>query len=123
KVIETSARGGQNDLPVQSETVVPAHARLDKMPIGQRLHAGARTVIIVPADVAYKLFAITIPPQTELVGLDRVDAKLHRVAAAAPFGPGIAEQAIGEQPKMDRPRIAKRDVHAFGAEPRFTQAD
>src|SRR5207249_12263862 len=115
EVVHPAAAGGGDDLAVNAEAVVPAHAGLDEMAVGHSLHGGARAVVVVPADVADELFLEAIAIEQQLVRLDGVDAKLHRVAGAAPLRPGVAEQAVGQEAEMDR-GAAKGDADTLGAE-------
>src|SRR5437870_6130877 len=72
-------------------------------------------MVVIPADVAHKFFAIAIAPQAELVRLDRVDAELDRVSGAAPLWPGIAEEPVGKKAELDGSSGAKRHRNTLGA--------
>ena len=64
-------------------------------------------VLVVPTESANELGLPAVPPQFELVRLDRVDAELRRLTAADVLRPGVAEQAVGKQPEVMRGRAGQ----------------
>src|SRR5262249_4297960 len=122
EVVQTGFLGGLYGLPVQSEAVVPTDAGLDEVRIGQRLHYRAGAVIVEPAQTANEFLAIAVTPQFQFVRGDRVDAELHSVAGPAPLRPGVPEEPIGQQAKLDWLVGCDGDTNAFGAVTGFAQA-
>ena len=120
KIVKARPLGG-HDILVQGRVgvaeLVPGDAGLRVIAVGRDLHRGPRAMLVKPTQAADELFLETIPPETQVIGLDRVDPELGHLASLDPLGPGIAEQAVREQAKLIR-RLARSDLdpHALGAE-------
>src|SRR5438132_12190986 len=52
-----------------------------------------------------------------------MNAKLGRVSRAAPFGPGVSQQAVGEKTKVNRRARVQCHADAFGAEARLAETN
>src|SRR5262249_3837776 len=108
---------------MDAEAVVPVDAALDKVAIGQRLRGRARSVIVEPAQIADAFSAEAVAPELELVGRDGVHAKLNFIAALGPFGPGVAQQAVEEQPELHGRRPTDGGADPLAAVPWLRQAN
>src|SRR5262249_27103867 len=105
--------GCRDDLPMEPKAVVPVHAGFDEMAIGYNLHGRPWPVIVIPAQIANEFLANAVAPESKLVRLDRMHAKLDPLPHPAPFRPGVTQQAITQQAKVDRPVNWQLDVHPF----------
>ena len=81
EVIEARAFRSRYNLPMDAVAVVPGNAGLLEVSVGQDLHDGAGTVIVVPSDVADELLPQAVAPQSQLVRLNRMHAELDALAA------------------------------------------
>ena len=57
-----------------------------------------------------------VSPELKLVRLDGMDAELGLLAGLDPLGPGVAEQAVGQQAELIG-RLSRRDLHAHALGP------
>ena len=104
---------------------VPLDAGLRIVSVGRDLHGGPRAVLVKPADLADELLADAISPEAQVIGLDRVNAELGLLACLQPFGPGVAEQTVGEQTKLVGLAQLSCDLqlNALGAEAGLLKGD
>ncbi len=119
EVVQTGRRRRLDELPVVRTAVadlVPGHAGLRVIAVGSDLHDGARAVFIVPAQAPHPLLAPAVAPQLQPIRFDRVDAELGPFAGADALGPGVAEQAVGEQAEVIRLSRPRRQTQALAAE-------
>ena len=82
--------------------LVPGDAGLGVVAVGRDLHRGPRAVLVKPAEAADRLLFRFRTARDSTVGLDRVDPKLGLLAGLDPLGPGVAEQAVGQQAEVMR---------------------
>ncbi len=104
KIIKSRPLGGRDVLcmlRVGVAVLVPLDAGLGVVAIGRDLHGRPRPVLVEPADLAATSFP-AVAPQVELVRLDRMDAELGLSHRPHPLGPGVAEQAVGQQAELER---------------------
>src|SRR5205814_10036411 len=90
--------------------LVPFDAGSGVIAIGRDLHRGPRAVLVEPAQAADVLFFDPVPPETELIRLDRVHSELGLLARLDPLGPGVAEEAIRQEPEVMQ-RSSWGDLH------------
>src|SRR5258708_5351638 len=95
--------GRRRDLllvPSRAESdLVPLHAGLREISVGNNLRRGAWPVIVEPPEVFDQHLLPAVAPQGEFVGVGGVNAKLGVAASGAPFRPDVAQQTIREQAK------------------------
>ena len=116
EVVQPGALRGGDELPVVGAGVadgVPAHAGLRVIPVGGDLHGGARSVLVEPADGPHELLLPPVAEQLELVRLAGVDAEFRLLPGADAPGPGVSQQAVGEQPELEGPPFGDGDIHPF----------
>src|SRR5215510_1116710 len=101
---------------------VPLHAGLGIVTVRCNLHGGARPMFVVPADHADQFLPQSVPPQAELILLDRMHAELGSLARAYPLRPHVAQQPVREEPKLVR-CIGQIGTDNLGAKAWFAQSD
>ena len=80
-------------------------------------------MLVEPAQATDQLFLPPVPPQLEVILLDRVDPKLRLLARANALGPGVPQESIRQQPELQRLRGGERHPAALRAKPGLLKDD
>ena len=83
--------------------LVPRDAGLGVVAVGRDLHRGPRAVLVEPAEAADELLLAAVAPEARACTA-RPNGRGTRPVSPDrdPLGPGVAEQAVGEQPELMR---------------------
>src|SRR5204863_3403668 len=103
--------------------LVPAHALLREIAVGQSLAICLRTVLVHPADHPHELLLPSIAPQSDLILLHGVNPVFGFFTAADPLRPHIAQQSIGQQAKLEWRFAPQIRCGNFGSETALAQRD